>query len=159
MIDEKGRLFGKVNIVDLAIVLVILAAAAYLGLTFLGPDSTAATTQEVLISFYYEECPDYVADSIEIGASIWDSSDNVTIGTVLSTSQADSITYLLDDDGQTVQTSKDGYCALTVTATAQGVLSDYGVTIGGTLYGIGHTLTMYAGNAKLYLKVSAIEAA
>ena len=31
MIDEKGRLFGKVNIVDLLIILIVLAAAALLG--------------------------------------------------------------------------------------------------------------------------------
>ena len=42
MIDEKGRLFGKVNIVDLLIILIVLAAAAFLGYRFLGPDSNVA---------------------------------------------------------------------------------------------------------------------
>ena len=42
MIDEKGRLFGKINIVDLLVILVIVIAAAVLGVKFLGPNSTGA---------------------------------------------------------------------------------------------------------------------
>ncbi len=159
MIDEKGRLFGKVNIVDLLIILIIIAALVFVGMKFLGPDSTTANTQPVIISFYYEECPDYVADQLNAGDVIWDSGDNINIGTVRDWDRADSVTYLLDDNGDTVQTSKDGYCALTLRCDAQGVLGPHGVTVNGTLYGVGHTLTMYAGEAKLYLKVSGIESA
>lgn len=36
MIDEKGRLFGKINIVDLLVILVIVIAAVVLGMKFLG---------------------------------------------------------------------------------------------------------------------------
>ena len=63
MIDENGRLFGKVNIVDLLIVIIILAAAAFLGYKLLGPESTAANTQKVLVTLYCEETPNYVTRS------------------------------------------------------------------------------------------------
>ncbi|HBR07457.1 MAG TPA: hypothetical protein DD735_01015 [Clostridiales bacterium] len=159
MIDEKGRLFGKINLIDLIIILVLIAAAVFLGLKFLGPESTAANTQAAVVSFYYEECPDYVADQINMGDSVWDSGDNVTIGTVRDWTKADSVTYLLDDNGNTVQTSKDGYCAFTLRCDVQGVIGEHGININGTLYGVGHTLTIYAGQSKLYLKVSAIEPA
>ncbi len=36
VIDEKGRLFGKVNIVDLLVLVLIVAAAAVLGMKLLG---------------------------------------------------------------------------------------------------------------------------
>lgn len=159
MIDEKGRLFGKINIIDLLIAIIIIAAAVFIGMKFLGPESTATNTQKAVISFYYEECPDYVADQLMAGENVWDSGDNVTIGTVKDWSKADSVTYLLDDNGNTVQTSKDGYCALTLRCDAEGVIGEHGITINGTLYGVGHTLTMYAGECKLYLKVSGIEPA
>ena len=35
MIDEKGRLFGKINIVDLIVILVIVIAAVVGGMKFL----------------------------------------------------------------------------------------------------------------------------
>ena len=37
VLDEKGRLFGKVNIVDLLIVLVIIAAVAFVGIKYVLP--------------------------------------------------------------------------------------------------------------------------
>lgn len=42
MIDEKGRLFGKINIVDLLVILVIIIAAAVLGVKFLKPGSSGS---------------------------------------------------------------------------------------------------------------------
>ena len=42
MIDEKGRLFGKINIVDLLVILVIVIAAAVLGVKFLKPGGGSA---------------------------------------------------------------------------------------------------------------------
>ena len=37
MLDEKGRLFGKINIVDLLIVLVLIAAVAFVGIKYVMP--------------------------------------------------------------------------------------------------------------------------
>lgn len=42
MIDEKGRLFGKINIVDLLVILVIVIAAVVLGMKFLGGSGNGA---------------------------------------------------------------------------------------------------------------------
>ena len=38
-IDEKGKLFGKVNLLDLLVVLIIIAALAFGGYYFIGKDS------------------------------------------------------------------------------------------------------------------------
>ena len=64
MIDEKGRLFGKVNIVDLLIIIIVLAAAAFIGMKVLGPDSAAANTQDVRITMFCEESPTFVVDQL-----------------------------------------------------------------------------------------------
>ena len=42
MIDEKARLFGKINIVELLVILVIVIAAAVLGVKFLKPGGSGA---------------------------------------------------------------------------------------------------------------------
>ena len=41
MIDEKGRLFGKINIVDLLVILVVMVAAVVLGMKFLKPGGSS----------------------------------------------------------------------------------------------------------------------
>ncbi len=43
MIDEKGRLFGKINIVDLLVILVVIIAAVVLGMKFLEPGGRSIT--------------------------------------------------------------------------------------------------------------------
>ena len=45
MIDEKGRLFGKLNIVDLLVILVVLVAVVVLGVKFLGKDGGGENTE------------------------------------------------------------------------------------------------------------------
>ena len=55
MIDEKGRLFGKINIVDLLVILVVLIAAVVLGLKFLKPNVTGGEleTEDGLVPVTY----------------------------------------------------------------------------------------------------------
>ena len=38
IIDEKGKLFGKINVIDLLVILLVLVVAAVLGIKFLGGD-------------------------------------------------------------------------------------------------------------------------
>lgn len=48
VIDEKGRLFGKINIVDLLAVLVLLLVGAVLAVRFLGGDGGVAAESSTL---------------------------------------------------------------------------------------------------------------
>ena len=69
MIDEKGRLFGKINIVDLLVILVIVIAAVVLGMKFLKPGSTGTvggggTTTHVEYTVLVESVQPAVYESI-----------------------------------------------------------------------------------------------
>ena len=71
MIDEKGRLFGKINIVDLLVILVILIGAAVVAVKFLGPGSTAAinpakthVTYQVLVESVQPEVYENIQEHI-----------------------------------------------------------------------------------------------
>ena len=83
MIDEKGRLFGKINIVDLLVILVIVITAAVLGVKFLGPNSTIAvnpkTTQvtyKVLVESVqpeaYENIQQYIPSTLMASGELLD---------------------------------------------------------------------------------------
>ena len=65
IIDKNGRLFGKLNIIDLAVILVIVVAVAALGMKFFGNDAVEAiTSPEVSITYEVvcEDVPQHVAD-------------------------------------------------------------------------------------------------
>ena len=51
MIDEKGRLFGKLNLVDALVILVILIGAVVLGVKFLGGGSSAINPTGTLVRY------------------------------------------------------------------------------------------------------------
>ena len=157
MIDEKGRLFGKVNIVDLLIVIIILAAGAFLGMKLLGPDSAVANTQKVRVTLYCEETPNYVAEQLEAGAEVWDSENNVTLGSPTDWRTGDSKSAVTDVPGKVVEIPREDYCSATLVCEGEGVMGTHGVTIGGTLYGAGQSMSVYFNDCKLFLRVQSIE--
>ncbi len=157
MIDNNGKLFGKINLIDLLIVIVLVALVAFVALKVVHKDDGQANISPVRISFYGEETPDYVANVIEKGTSVLDSKENVTLGTIEDFKIDAPLGYDTNANGEVQQVIRQGYNSISITTTGSGVIGEHGVTIDGVLYGVGHTLTIYAGKAKLYLKVSSIE--
>lgn len=156
MIDENGKLFGKVNLIDLLIVLLVLALVAFVALKVVDNRNNAPALAEVEISFFGDEVPDYVTDYIFEGDNVLDSTENVNLGTVKSVSYGEPISYITDVDGQTREIEKTGYKSVDLTITTTCELTNNGAMIDGTLYGVGHTMAIYAGRAKMWVKVSGI---
>ena len=158
MIDKNGKLFGKINLIDFVIVLVLIALVAFVALKVVDKGNEDASLSQVRISFFGDETPDYVAKVLEEGTSVLDSTENVTLGTVESFEVGDPIGYDTTTNGEIQQVIKQGYNSVSINVIGKGEITEYGVTIDGVLYGVGHTLTIYAGKAKLFLKISGIEA-
>lgn len=51
MMDKKGRIFGKLNIVDLLVIVLVLAVVAVLGIKFLGKGGESAAPETTPIRF------------------------------------------------------------------------------------------------------------
>ena len=71
MIDEKGRLFGKINIVDLLVILVVLIGIVVVAVKFLAPGSTTAVnpaktpvTYQVLVESVQPEVYENIQEHI-----------------------------------------------------------------------------------------------
>lgn len=156
MLDEKGRLFGKVNIVDLLIVIIIAAALIFLGVKFFGPESAVANTQKVTLTLYCEDTPNFVAEQLEANVPVWDSTSGVTLGTLTDWRVGESKSYVSNNVGEIIEVDREDYCSLTMYLDAEGVVGDHGITIGDTLFAVGHSMTVYAGDCKFYLKVNDI---
>lgn len=73
LIDDKGKLFGKVNIVDLLVVLIIVAIIGAVGYRFLSPDvNNEGTTplsedEYCYVTLYCNQMVPEMSSSIEIG--------------------------------------------------------------------------------------------
>ena len=160
MIDKNGKLFGKVNLIDLLIVIVLVAVVGFLGYRFLIRDDTGVVnTQTVYISFTDEEVPNYVADELEVGVNVLDSTENNSMGTVTDFTLDEACSYEVNELGETVALHRPDCASVTITAEVNATLSDNGVIINGTRYAIGHSMVIYVGECKLYTQISGLEAA
>lgn len=157
MIDKNGKLFGKINLVDLIIVLIIIALAAFVAMKFLGNKNDGSNLTQIEMSFYSDEEPQFVVDALKEGASVYDYNEKVTIGTLESFETGAPISFLTTGEG-TIPVEKEGYKSVTLKVKAMAEMGPNGATIDGVLYGVGHTLVIFAGDAKFYLKISAIDA-
>lgn len=154
-----SKKIGKFNVVDIIIIAVVVVAVAFIGIRFLKPAANPAgkSTVPVTIELFVEETPDYAAKLIKEGDKIFDEVKNVSFGTVKTVVVEPSVFYAVNAQGEVVKTTKEDYSSVRITTQVDAVIGDYGVTIGVTNYGVGHTFTFNAGHAKLYGKVAGIE--
>jgi len=157
MIDKDGKVGGKINLIDLIIILVIVAAGVFL---FYRSTRTVEKTSEavpVKLTLFAENTFEHVLDQVKEGDPVWDYSSNIELGTLESYTYHPFTGLIADGTGGLVDVPVEGKYQANLVINAEGVISPHGVTIDGQLYGIGHTLVMYAGNCKFFISVSDIE--
>ena len=160
MDKKKGMLFGKLNIIDLAIILLVVAACAFFAFRFMTTGSVATVPDKVNIVFFEEECPSFVPGQTHPGDPVMDGTTNSYLGTVTDIKMDKSITYNVNQQtGEVSLGSKEGYVSAYITAACEGTLTDNGVVIDGTLYSVGHTMVLHAGYGKYYLVIYSIDPA
>ena len=164
IIDSKGKLFGKVSIIDILIVLVVIAAVAGVGykLTQSNTISITGKTDKVRLTFYSEESTEYAVNAVKVGDIVKDFEQGATFGNVveeLKTDKALSFTDFTEyENGQWVVGSKPGYCSYYMTVEGVGVINaEGGVTYGGANYYVGRTVTVRAGNNVFTGRIYSIE--
>lgn len=158
MNNKKGKLFGKFNIIDLIVIVLIICVAAFVVMKFSdGGIGSATSTSRVQMTVYQEDSADFVPPNTQIGDPVYDANSKVTLGTVTDIQTGSSVFYIENADGTTTISSREGYCSVNITIEGSGTVSDHGVTIDGILYGVGHTMVIYAGMGKYYVQIYSIE--
>lgn len=152
MIDEKGRLFGKINIIDFIVILVIVAAVAFAGISFLKPD-TAEESTTIVMKYYIEEVNDFVAEKVHIGDALWDDAADHSLGVVTNVEIDDPESWAATADGKYVPAVREGFKSMIITGEVEGTKTDIGAEVNRMKYGVGHSMVLRAGDAKLYLRV------
>ena len=105
MIDKNGKLFGKINIIDLLIILIVIAAVVFFATKMFSPaqESTKADTTKVAITFYADEAPMNVTDMLVEGAPSFEETTNVGFGNVTSFSSEEAYGWMSDAEGNLIK--------------------------------------------------------
>ncbi len=159
MIDKNGKLFGKINIIDLIVILVLVAAVLVFGGKKLSDRKQVAENQPQTFTMELatDEVYDFVTEHVKVGETIFDADNEVVMGKVTSFEIAPARSYNADESGKVVVSEKEGFSSIKITGEMQGMLGELGAEIDGETYGVGHTFTVRVGKAKIYLKVSDIK--
>ena len=167
-INEKGKLFGIINIIDL-IVLLVIALLAVVGFKFLSSGGFAALSKEdsegfmgpqttLEIEFYGEEVSDFVVEQLYEGAYLYDETSLEDLGVLTKFEVGESIAYSPNSDGVNVAAPKPDYKSVKITGEVVGERTPLGATVGAAHYASGHTFVLRAGDAKIYLRVYDVQA-
>jgi len=162
IIDNNGRLFGKVSIIDVLIIVLVFAAGFFLAVRYFSsgdnPIGAGSTLEELEIKFYSEEVNNFVVDAINEGDAAKEFAQYANFGTVVNVEKADSITWVGDFDGIINPSSKDGYySSIIVTTRARGKINDIGFELDGTNYFVGKTVIMQFGKAGFQGRIAGVE--
>lgn len=156
---RDAKLFGKVNVIDLFIVIGLIGAVVFGVRQFRAGDGIIAVppVRDFLISFYTEEVENFSADALRIGDYVFDNGRNVFLGVVTDLVIDDAIIWNADQDGNTVRSNKEGFSSVTITASLRAVPHEHGIMIAGNRYGIGHSLAVRSGASIIFMRVSGLE--
>ncbi len=159
MIDKNGKLFGRINIIDLSIIILLLAAALFViyRADVFSPENTAASEDKILLTMYQEEAPAFAASNVKLGDPVSESFKNVSFGSVVSVETDNPVNWGADDEGNQIETQRDGYSSLTLKMEAPGKSGPSGLTIGGVKYYVGQILVIRVGTSTFYARIESAE--
>ena len=159
IVDNKGKLFGKISIIDLIIVLAVAALVVFAGIKILAPkgEDAPVDTVTVYVEFTQDCAPKVAAEAIKAGDPCLNVSYMSNMGTVTSVELAPSLTYNVNAEGQFVAASRDDCAKVTVRVEGAGSIDTNGsVKIDTWNYYLGKEYELRCGNATMYGIVTAL---
>jgi hypothetical protein len=160
MIDKKGRLFGKVSLIDLFAV-AVLAAVFYVVYTSVDVLSGPGLGEEqpLAITFFRPVTPDFTVSALETGVPVRDSVLGTFLGHVTSIKTDESIHFMPDRLGNEVASPIEGHSAVWIATQVTGRLSDGAAVLNGNVYAVGSEVYIWVGDAWLIVHISNITTA
>lgn len=154
IVDKKGKLFGKVSIIDAVIIAVVILAIAGLGYKFANLRSTGK--DDIVITFYADDVPEFVTKQVVADSTVKDPVKNVILGKLTEIKTDKSIVYTQDDEGVVKVSTRPNHVSLYVTAEGKGVIGKHGATIGNSEYAIGKYIEIRVGMTAFWVRVYSI---
>lgn len=130
-LDERGKLFGIINLIDLAVVLllVFLAAGVYYKSERL-TEQTPLTTTPITMEFLALDVPEVVAGQIKAGDGAWDRDTNSYLGKIIKVEVRPAQMMTPTADGKQVLAQLPTRQDVLMTIQGEGQVSESDVRLG-----------------------------
>lgn len=101
ILDEKGKLFGIINIIDLAIILILALAIIFGAKRYFTKPDEADLMKDAKVTFEISDVRKITVDNIEVGHELYWADRNVSIGEITEVNHI-PLTKPLELNGQWV---------------------------------------------------------
>ena len=140
ILDRDGRLFGKISIIDVIVILVVavLALAIYVK-TQMPQTGTSVTTTKVVYQMKLNNQPEYMLSAIEIGDELFDKerSTGGSLGTIVDIEVSPGTEQGELDDGTVAQVPAENQYNLLLTIEGQALVGSDGSVALNRIYDLG----------------------
>ena len=126
VIDEKGRLFGKVSLIDIFVVLFALLMVFAVYLRFFSNETTSvrAGTDTFGYTVKVEGVRQWPVDGFHVGDKMWDTDHDTYIGTITSVRSEPAAREFEMADGTLKVGEREGRYDVYITVEAEGLISN-----------------------------------
>jgi hypothetical protein len=133
IIDDRGRLFGKVSIIDLAVILLVVAllGGVYFKLFVYGKDVKEANTSVFQYQVLVSDVRIISVNALKEGDNVFDENTKELLGKIVKKEVMPSEQNILKNDGTYVKAEKPDRYNVIVTVEASGIISANGYLING----------------------------
>lgn len=140
IMDRNGRLFGKISIVDVVVILVVLVMGAAIYYKTHQPQTgNKVTTTKIVYEMQLQNQPQYVVDAIKVGDHMYDKdrSTGGSLGEILDIQVAPGTKQAELSDGTVAMVPCEGYYNVTLTLQAEALIESDGNYAVNRIYDLG----------------------
>ncbi|MBN2260716.1 MAG: DUF4330 domain-containing protein [Clostridiales bacterium] len=143
IINEKGKLFGIINVFDLMVLLVIIAGLIFIGSRInFNQSETAIEEQKMEITFLIEEVRFATVEAMTIGDKLYEYDTNLYFGEVVAFEYENHPVFIETDSGELVKVLNDERFDIYVTVESNVVKGPFNVSIATKRVAVGRHLTL-----------------
>lgn len=153
---KNYKIFGKINIIDFLVVLILILAVLF-GIYKVKGVLSSDNDVKIRFTFSSKEVSNFVIEKIEENCCICDDTNKSELGRCTSIEVSDSLSSIITDEGEWITTGKPDYSSLVLQSETTGKKLKNGVEIAGNDYLVGDFVVMRAGIAKVYIEITGIE--
>ena len=128
MMDENGRLFGKISVIDVVVVVVVaaLAVALYLKTNTLTHTSTATEDPTITYQVLARAVPDFVEGQVQVGDLFFDEdrTSSGCLGTVIAVEELPGDALTIFADGTAAVAPVEDSMNLLITVQGKGTINN-----------------------------------
>lgn len=140
IIDRNGRLFGKISIIDVIVILAVLVMAVAIYVKTHKPQTgTNVSTTTIVYHMKLDNQPEYMLQAIQVGDQIYDKerSTGGSLGTITDIQVSDGTYEAKLDDGTIANVPAQGRYNLLLTIEGQGLVEEDGSYLLNRVYDLG----------------------